>query len=251
MHDRILAEIERIEREHEVRVIYACESGSRAWGFPSRDSDYDVRMVYFNPIDFYLSLRSTRDVIEIPITDALDINGWDLRKTLALLRKSNPNILEWSRSPIIYRREESFSKIEQLLEMAFRPDKAMRHYLNMALNTKSSFLERESINVKKYLYTIRPLLCARWISQNLSQPPILYSELVEAMLTDEPKVASEIHTLVERKRDLNESNDIARNDILHKWIAAEFDRLEEAIPESSELPDWEPFQQTFYEVIGY
>lgn len=251
MHERIQQEIERVERDCDVRVIYACESGSRAWGFPSRDSDYDVRMVYHHPLEWYLSLQTRRDVIERPITDALDISGWDIRKTLALLRKSNPNILEWSRSPILYRRDEKFSVIESLLEISFRPQNAMRHYLSMARNTRRSFLERPEINVKKYLYTIRPLMCARWIAERNSQPPMLYRELMEAVLHSEPDVTEEIELLVVRKQELSESDVISRNHVLHAWIEREFEALSAIVPDEDAYPEWSLFQDAFYKTIGF
>ena len=102
MKNEISKELNRIEEDYDVKILFACESGSRAWGFPSKDSDYDVRFVYCHQKDWYLNLEKQRDVIEKPIHDLLDISGWDLDKTLRLLRKSNPNILEWATSPIIY-----------------------------------------------------------------------------------------------------------------------------------------------------
>jgi predicted nucleotidyltransferase len=98
VHQQILEELKRIEKEEGVRILYACESGSRAWGFPSKDSDYDVRFIYIRPVDWYVSIYDKRDVIERPISDMLDINGWDLRKALNLFRKSNPPLLEWLKS---------------------------------------------------------------------------------------------------------------------------------------------------------
>lgn len=92
MREEILKRLTDIEGEEDVKIFYACESGSRAWGFPSADSDYDVRFLYRHPEEWYLSvdLEEKRDVIERPINDDLDISGWDLRKALKLLRKSNP-----------------------------------------------------------------------------------------------------------------------------------------------------------------
>ena len=100
----ILVRLNAVEKDEGVKILYACESGSRAWGFPSRDSDYDVRFVYVHPAEWYLSidLEKKRDVIERPITDQIDLNGWDLRKALGLYRKSNPPLLEWLNSPIVY-----------------------------------------------------------------------------------------------------------------------------------------------------
>lgn len=103
MRERVLEELTRLEQEHDVTVLYACESGSRAWGFASPDSDYDVRFVYVQQPDWYLRVDEPRDVLERPLTDELDLSGWELRKTLRLLRKSNPTLLEWLDSPLVYR----------------------------------------------------------------------------------------------------------------------------------------------------
>ena len=101
MRKTILEKLETIEKIENVRIIHCVESGSRAWGFDSPDSDYDVRFVYVRPRDFYLRLDKTRDVIEWQLDDTLDINGWDVAKTLGLLHKSNPTVFEWNASPIV------------------------------------------------------------------------------------------------------------------------------------------------------
>jgi len=113
----ILGSLREIERAHNVTILYACESGSRAWGFASPDSDYDVRFVYVHRPAWYLTVDPGRDVIELPITDELDINGWELRKTLRLLRKSNGTLLEWLHSPIVYQRKEPW--VEELKGFAY------------------------------------------------------------------------------------------------------------------------------------
>src|SRR6476659_2643278 len=106
VREQILACLAELELRHAVKVLFACESGSRGWGFASPDSDYDVRFVYVNRLPWYLTVEAGRDVIEQPISDELDVSGWDLRKTLQLMRDSNPTLLEWLRSPILYRQEE-------------------------------------------------------------------------------------------------------------------------------------------------
>src|SRR4051794_14574214 len=100
---RVSAALLAVEHEKDVRVLYACESGSRAWGFASRDSDYDVPFLYVHERDWYLSVDDRRDVLEYPLRDELDVSGWELRKALRLLRKSNPPLLEWLNSPMVYR----------------------------------------------------------------------------------------------------------------------------------------------------
>ena len=102
MNHLISSRLTEIESENKIKIVYACESGSRAWGFPSANSDFDVRFIYIRPVEWYLSIDEKRDVIEHPINEQLDINGWDLKKALQLLRKTNPPLLEWLGSPIIY-----------------------------------------------------------------------------------------------------------------------------------------------------
>ena len=112
---RIHTELSRIEKEERITILYACESGSRAWGFESEDSDYDVRFIYLHPTPWYLTIQKKRDVIELPIEKDIDISGWDVRKTLRLLRKSNPPLLEWLQSPIVYKKHSSF--VDQLRDL--------------------------------------------------------------------------------------------------------------------------------------
>ncbi len=106
---RVRTALAQVEAERNVRVLFACESGSRAWGFASRDSDYDVRFLYVHQRDWYLSVEDRRDVIEQPIAEDLDVSGWELRKALRLLRKSNPPLLEWLKSPVVYRHDPVFA----------------------------------------------------------------------------------------------------------------------------------------------
>lgn len=109
MRKIIIEKLQQIEKQENVRILHAVESGSRAWGFESPDSDFDVRFIYVRPRDYYLKLEQTRDVLEFPINDLLDVNGWDLQKALRLLHRSNPSVFEWFKSPIVYR-ETAFSQ---------------------------------------------------------------------------------------------------------------------------------------------
>ena len=130
---RIISRLREIEGENTVKILYACESGSRAWGFPSSDSDYDVRFVYIRSVESYLSVQKSRDVIEYPEIGKLDISGWDLQKALLLLRKSNPPLLEWLGSPIVYL--EGYSIAAQMRELAaqyYSATASVYHYLHMA-----------------------------------------------------------------------------------------------------------------------
>ncbi|GGG63584.1 nucleotidyltransferase domain-containing protein [Paenibacillus radicis (ex Gao et al. 2016)] len=194
-------ELARIEEEEGVRIVYACESGSRAWGFPSRDSDYDVRFLFIRPVEWYLSITEKRDVIERPISDLLDINGWDLRKVLRLFRKSNPPLLEWLQSRTVYQETGSAAEaLRSLLPLTFSPKSCMYHYLNMARGNYRDYLQGERIRLKKYFYVLRPILACGWIEQHNEMPPIAFEELMKEILPLDGEVGKEVISLLERKR---------------------------------------------------
>ena len=249
MQERIQQELTRIETDYEVRILFACESGSRAWGFPSQDSDFDVRIVYHHKKDWYLQLQKRRDVIEKPIIDELDISGWDLDKTLRLLRKSNPNILEWVDSPIIYREDQDFAQVRSLLRDSFNHRASLLHYLNMALNNKRQWLDRDEIKIKKYLYTLRPLLCGEWVVKHDSQPPMLYGELLSDLHAGS-QLESEIHALVRQKQDMNELDIVPKHAFLTQWIDTTIEKLQAEIPDKTNLPDWSAYDVVFRSIIG-
>jgi uncharacterized protein len=238
---RIRHELKRIEYAHGVRVLYACESGSRAWGFASRDSDYDVRFLYVHPRDWYLSVQNHRDVIERPIVDDLDIGGWELRKALRLLRKSNPPLLEWLKSPIVYAQDGEFlAGFRQLAADFYSPLRCFAHYLHMASGQAKQYLRGDEVRLKKYLYVLRPLLACRWIERGLGQPPMEFPELVYHVV-DDTLVLLAIAELVARKTAGDELGLGEKIPVLDQFIDAELTRLrlimpaEEAPPESQEL----------------
>ncbi|MEC0228227.1 nucleotidyltransferase domain-containing protein [Paenibacillus alba] len=221
--NKIDRELQRIEQEEGVRILYACESGSRAWGFPSKDSDYDVRFIYVRPTDWYLSLFDKRDVIECPISDQLDINGWDLKKALNLFRKSNPPLLEWLQSPIQYLEQYRITeRIRELSPFTFSPRSSMYHYLNMAKGNFREYLQGDYVKIKKYFYVLRPVLACGWIEAYGSMPPMDFEELVQRMVPDST-LKQEIMTLLTRKKagvefDLEPKITVI-NDFLERQIA--------------------------------
>ena len=183
VEEKIMAGLKNIENEHNVKIIYACESGSRAWGFPSEDSDYDVRFIYAHPKDWYLSIVDKRDVIEIPVDKELDINGWDIRKSLSLLRNSNAPLLEWLSSPIVYRKNiKTLALLRTLSEKAFLPESVCHHYLSMAKKMIERIKNSSKVRIKTYLYAIRPVLCCMWIIEKGTQPPMLFDTLKKLYL---------------------------------------------------------------------
>lgn len=172
----------QIEEQYEVKVLLAVESGSRAWGFASPDSDFDVRFIYKKPKNKYLQLHPSRDVIELPVDDTWDVNGWDLDKTLKLLYKSNPTLFEWVRSPICYSKTDFTDRIAPIMDEYFSVKNMLYHYLNTARSDIKYHLQGETVHPKKYFYALRPILACYWVLNEQTAPPVLFNELVEALL---------------------------------------------------------------------
>ena len=211
-----------------MRVFYACESGSRAWGFPSKDSDYDVRFLYAHPRPWYLSIdvERKRDVIERPITDEIDLSGWDLRKALQLFRKSNPPLLEWLQSPLIYREEtEVAAQFRGLIPRYYSPRKALYHYLHMARGNYKDYLKGEEVWIKKYFYVLRPLLAILWIEADLGAVPMEFDPLVDRLVTA-PALRQAIEDLLAVKRAGDEVGRGPRIPPISDFIERELERLE-------------------------
>lgn len=218
-----------IERAHDVRILYAVESGSRAWGFASPDSDYDVRFLYVRPVEDYLSIRDLRDVIETPIVDLLDVNGWDIRKALGLLCKSNPALLEWLVSPIVYRQDEAVvARLRRLAEPAEHRGRARHHYLSIAKSQYRNFLgDRDSVQLKKYFYCLRPALALLWLRQGLAGPvPMSLPDLLAAVDLAET-IRSEIDALLARKSAASETGKGPPVAVLNAFILDEMTHAEE------------------------
>lgn len=226
--ERIIQEkLKEIESMYDIKIIHAIESGSRAWGFPSPDSDYDVRFIYVHPLEHYLKLEETRDVIELPINDLLDVNGWDLKKTLTLLHRSNPSVFEWFKSPIVYKETEFSTEFINMMEKYFLAKSGMYHYLHMAENNYREYLKSDMVRAKKYFYVLRPLLACKWILRTNTPPPMLFSELVASDLPDELKES--VGRLLDLKMNVPELKLIPRVDIINRYIERELPNLQKQI----------------------
>jgi predicted nucleotidyltransferase len=228
MEERIKASLLEIERAEGVHIFYACESGSRAWGFPSADSDYDVRFLYVRPRDWYLSVdvEKRRDVIERPITDELDVSGWDIRKALMLLKKSNPPLLEWLNSPIIYQQKFGIiERIRSLFPEYYSPTACLYHYLHMAQGNYREYLKGDVVWVKKYFYVLRPILAIKWIEASNEVVPMEFETLVNRMV-DNQELRAIIDDLIEQKKNGLELDRGAKIPQLSDFIKSEIERLE-------------------------
>ena len=241
-----LAEIEKTEG---VTILHAVESGSRAWGFPSPDSDYDVRFFYVRPKEDYLRLDRTRDVIERPIDAVLDVNGWDLVKTLRLLHASNPTLFEWSQSPIVYRTTELFQSFQPTIRAYFAAKSGLLHYLSMAEGNYREYLKGELVKAKKYFYVLRPLLACRWILERGTPPPMLFAELVETQL--EPELRPLVADLLQVKMETPEIGLVPRIDALNAFIERNLPVLRTQVEALSPEPrkGWEPLNRMFLSAL--
>lgn len=229
MINEITSELARIELENGVKILYAVESGSRGWGFASKDSDYDVRFIYIRPLADYLSIDDYKDFIEVPIHGLLDINGWDIRKALRLYRKSNPPLMEWLSSPIVYRDEYSLAeKLRALSEEYFLPVPSLHHYLNLAKKIFKDMLITEHVRIKKYFYVLRLLMACRWIDIHKTMAPMDFHKLM-AGLTIEADLKAEIDILMERKLVSIESDIEPINPQLYQYFSETIAYYEEKI----------------------
>jgi uncharacterized protein len=159
------ARLAAVASEHQARVLLAVESGSRAWGFPSPDSDYDCRFIYVRRSEDYLSLHPPRDVIEFPTDAVLDVNGWDLGKALRLLLKGNAVVIEWLTSPLVYAGDARFrDEALALAKQAARPAAVARHYLHLGERQRRDyFADDRAVPLKKLFYALRPASALRWL----------------------------------------------------------------------------------------
>lgn len=253
MREEILENIESLEKEENIKILYACESGSRAWGFPSADSDFDVRFVYVRDKDWYLQVdhEYCRDVVEQPINDLLDINGWDLKKALKLLRKSNPALIEWFNSPIVYKQNDAFTKaFKSLIPSLYSPRSCFYHYSHMANGNFREYLQGDTVRIKKYFYVLRPILAMQWIEQDRGVVPMEFEILVNELVRDnELKLA--IHKLLEDKRKGFESAYLPRIDVISNFIESELIRFKDkAQYQSKAETDFSKLNPFFIDVLN-
>lgn len=225
IRQRVMQALTEIEVQHDVKVLFACESGSRGWGFASPDSDYDVRFIYVHRLSWYLAVEAGRDVIELPISDELDVNGWELRKALRLLRRANPVLLEWLDSPVVYRQDVAAERLRRLAPACFSPLRGRYHYLSMAKKNFRGYLQGDSVRLKKYLYVLRPLLAVRWIDMGLGRPPMRFADLALGVLED-AELLDEINRLLAIKMAATEAEYSPRWPRIHAFIERELAKNE-------------------------
>ena len=227
-----------VSEKYGVDILLAVESGSRAWGFASPDSDYDVRFIYTHPKKEYLRIDPMPEVIEWHLDDVLDINGWDLKKALLAFAKGNPNIMEWANSGIIYRTSDVWEGIKGTAFQYFSEKAALCHYYGLAKSTLETFLRGEMIRYKKYFYALRPLFCCKWIERYHTVPPMEFKTLLGLFDGSDDHLNAElfdaVQTLLERKSVTEEKELNPQMPVIIDFICSECAR-QKTISES--LPD--------------
>lgn len=249
MKEKIQEQLRRIEEAENIKILLAVESGSRAWGFASPDSDYDVRFIYIRRLEDYLRLDAIRDVIELPINDVLDINGWDLQKILRLLHKSNPTLFEWFSSPIVYQKTEFVDKFRDLMMHYFSSKKTLYHYVSMAEGNYREYLKGDLVRAKKYFYVLRPVLACQWILDWGTPPSMLFSELLKAELPVE--LIDVVNQLLELKMNSPEVKLVKRISEINEYLDESIPSIKRAVRllEDSLTPDWNELNQLFLQEL--
>jgi len=211
-----------IEQKKKVKILYACETGSRAWGFPSPDSDYDVRFIYMHERDWYLSLSQRKDTAE-HIDGEMDITGWDLKKCLVLLKKSNAPLIERFQSPITYHADNTFkNEFKELINEYYSPTAVFYHHYSLAQKFWEELKAKEEIKLKSYFYLIRSLLSCHWIVKDKSVLPMDIEGLMVLINTEQ---RDEIRELIKLKTGVDEKYLHKRNESLNDWIKGLFEFL--------------------------
>ena len=249
IRETIQRELKKIEQEKGVKILHAAESGSRAWGFASPDSDYDVRFVYVRPMADYLRINPPRDVIEWQLDEVLDINGWDLQKAMRQIANGNPTSFEWDGSPIVYHTTPEWREVMTCSRAYFSEKHAVGHYYGTAMSTWAKYLTEDTVRYKKYFYALRPLLAAIYIERNHQVPSVLFSELLKMEIPLELRSAIDI--LLERKKMTTEGEHDPHIPEVRDFIRQELElqkRIGAKLPEDRN-PDWEAMNRCFAIII--
>ena len=238
VRQRIEAKLAEIEGKGAARIILAVESGSRAWGFPSADSDYDVRFIYARRLDWYLSLERRQDVIECLIVDDLDVSGWDVRKALQLLLKANSTLVEWLTSPIRYREDEpAANALRDLAQRTEFLQPARFHYLRLGRSQyRGKIAGRDAVQLKKYFYSLRPALALRWLRTRSGWPPMDLPSLRNGLELDRG-IGDAIDELTVLKARQGEAGTGDRIGVLDRFMEAEFAAAEAAAGKGQRTPE--------------
>ncbi len=253
MQEKIKRVLKELEEKYQIRILYACESGSRAWGFPSPDSDYDVRFIYAHPTDWYLSINEKTDFINLDLDEGmLDLSGWDIRKALNLYTKSNASVYSWIHSPIIYYTDDFLcQQLQAMQQDYFVPKAAIHHYLGLTKKIVNTELQGDEVKLKKYFYVLRPLLCARWIADTKTPPPMEFDRLLPLIENRTDDLYANVHQLLKWKETASEQATVAPQALIHQFVEEEMPYCYRVASEmESQHPDKELLNQLFRTILA-
>ena len=247
--EEIQAHLAEIERLHDIRIIFAIESGSRAWGFASPDSDYDVRFIYVKHPEAYFNLGKAEDTLEYYPAPEMDMVGWDLSKYLKLIYKSNSVAFEWANSPIVYRKTAQWEQIAAIIGSYFNTKAAIYHYYGEGAHIFKANEHNSTISYKSYLYILRVILAARYIQRHNTVPPMPFADLVADNLPEE--LQQSVREVLALKTKIMEKDKEKRYSELDAFITAELPELK-AYAESLETStprDIGPLNRSFFTTV--
>lgn len=245
-----------LEKENDFTILFAIESGSRLWGMESKDSDYDVHLVYYFPIEKYLEIQKPADTFTwMSGNRVLDLNGFDIYKYAKLLLKSNPNMIDWTMSNIVYYGDKS--KIAEFIDFAknhYNPFTLYHSYIGISKNALK-LIEKGKNHYKKYLYALRGVLNAQWLLEKETLPPFYFEDVAKEL--DLPsQIRKNILYLLEKKRLASENSEVKEElDIIHPFIEERLEKVEdEMVKLFRRKPNeyhFEKFNTVIHKIIGY
>ena len=249
MNKEILKSLKEIESKYDVKILYACESGSRAWGFSSPDSDYDVRFIYAHKPQWYFSLGQKKDTLNLFLPNDLDVSGWEIQKAFTQFAKSNTSLYEWFDSPIVYYDYNDFcAKVRNLIPKFFNPRKAMYHYSSLARAMSETLFTTNSISIKKLMYALRTLLACEWILQKSTMPPTSFQKIYKKVASK--NLQAEIEKLIKEKEKLGELSEAKLEDTIRDFIKnnTTFCNQAQELPAISDA-DFTPLNDIIFDLI--
>ncbi|MGV8091380.1 MAG: DNA polymerase beta superfamily protein [Mangrovibacterium sp.] len=252
MENKIKKYLAAIEKDKGIKILLACETGSRAWGFPSPDSDFDVRIIYKHDKDWYLGLTENKDTVELMLdNNEIDISSWDLRKSLRLLWKSNPPLLERIQSPIIYKVDDDFLYgINTIAKDSYSRIATIHHYLSMAKRSFAEIEDKEQYKLKKFFYALRASVACKWILDKRDMPPTVFPKMLEGLQINS-RLKERIYELIKLKATISEAYLHTKEIELNNFIQ---ECIERADNESKDLPaskaDMNSFNSFFLKMLN-
>ena len=248
MKQAIQEKLTHIVHTEPLHFLLAVESGSRAWGFASPDSDYDVRAIYIRPQPYYLQIDEAKDTFEFIENQWFDVGGWDIRKALRLLRKSNATLLEWLRSPMVYTQDDDFiGRLNALAPQYVQAAALLHHYRGIAGNASRNMDLAHPVKLKKWFYVLRPLLAARWAVKQGGIPPMTLVELMSEWQTD---CAAQIADLVAIKAEQDESYLHTLSPELQRLTVDLYNEVSELSAPAAQAADSAPLNELFRETLA-